>query len=57
MATSDLLPDGEVEVEGARWKATSHREAGIKAGDPVMVDGVDGWFLDVSPVADGKSSS
>jgi membrane-bound serine protease (ClpP class) len=57
MATCDLLPDGEVEVEGARWKATSHREAGIKAGDPVMVDGVDGWFLDVSPVADGKSSS
>lgn len=57
LATSDLVPDGEVEVEGARWKATSHREAGIRAGDPVMVDGVDGWFLDVSPVTGDTETS
>lgn len=49
LAATDLSPDGEVEVEGARWKATSHREAGIKAGDAVVVDGVEGWYLEVSP--------
>lgn len=49
-ATADLTPDGEVEVAGARWKATSHREAGIRTGDPVEVVGVDGWFLEVEPL-------
>ncbi len=55
IAVSDLAPDGEVEVEGARWRATSHREAGIKAGDPVVVVGVDGWYLEVDSAspADG----
>lgn len=51
IAVSDLAPDGEVEVEGARWRATSHREAGIKAGDQVVVVGVDGWYLEVDPVS------
>lgn len=50
MAVTDLSPDGEVEVEGARWKATSHREAGIKAGDGVVVESVEGWYLEVGPV-------
>lgn len=48
-ATTGLSPDGEVEIEGAHWKATSHREAGIKAGDEVTVLGIDGWFLEVEP--------
>jgi membrane-bound serine protease (ClpP class) len=46
-ALTDLTPDGEVEVDGARWRATSHREAGIRAGDPVSVQGIDGWYLEV----------
>ncbi len=33
VAVSDLTPDGEVEIDGATWRATSHREAGIAAGD------------------------
>jgi membrane-bound serine protease (ClpP class) len=49
LAISDLAPDGEVEVEGARWKATSHREARIKAGDGVVVESVEGWYLEVGP--------
>jgi membrane-bound serine protease (ClpP class) len=40
-------PDGLVEVRGARWRGTAHREAGIVAGDPVDVTGVDGLFLQV----------
>lgn len=47
VASSDLTPDGEVEIDGATWKATSHREAGIAAGDPVVVSAVEGWYLEV----------
>jgi membrane-bound serine protease (ClpP class) len=47
VALVDFSPDGLVEVRGARWKGTAHREAGIRAGDPVHVTGVDGLFLEV----------
>lgn len=46
-ASSDFDPDGTVEVGGARWRATAHREAGIGAGDVVEVVGVDGLYLEV----------
>lgn len=49
LAVSDFGPDGVVEVDGARWRATAHREAGITRSDPVVVTAVDGWFLEVSP--------
>lgn len=49
LAASTVAPDGEVEVNGARWKATAHRESGIGPGDPVVVTAVDGWFLEVEP--------
>ncbi|HEU5112410.1 MAG TPA: NfeD family protein, partial [Acidimicrobiia bacterium] len=42
-------PDGIVEVKGARWRATAHREAGLVAGSEVLVAGVDGMFLEVEP--------
>lgn len=47
VALVDFDPDGLVEVRGARWKGTAHREAGIEVGDPVEVTGVDGMFLEV----------
>ncbi len=43
-------PDGVVEVRGARWRATAHREAGLSDGSEVVVAGVDGMFLEVEPV-------
>jgi membrane-bound serine protease (ClpP class) len=43
-------PDGVVEVRGARWRATAHREAGLSQGSEVVVAGVDGMFLEVEPV-------
>jgi membrane-bound ClpP family serine protease len=42
-------PDGMVEVNGARWRATAHREAGLVAGSEIRVAGVDGMFLEVEP--------
>ena len=46
-ALADFDPDGLVEVRGARWRGTAHREAGINSGDPIEVIGVDGMFLEV----------
>jgi len=48
-AVSDFSPDGVVEVDGARWRASAHREAGLRRDDPVVVTAVEGWFLEVSP--------
>ncbi|MXZ06383.1 MAG: hypothetical protein F4Y75_02535 [Acidimicrobiia bacterium] len=43
-------PGGIVEVEGARWHATAHREAGLGPGDPVVVRAVEGPILEVDPL-------
>jgi len=51
VATTDLDPEGVVEVDGARWRARSHRAAGIVAGDAIEVLGVDGVTLEVGPFA------
>lgn len=50
VARVDLTPDGVVEVDGARWPATAHREAAIRTGESVTVTGVVGWQLEVEPV-------
>ncbi len=46
-AVTALTPDGEVDIDGAVWRATSHREAGISPGDSIEVVGVEGWYLEV----------
>ena len=51
-AVTDLGPDGVVEVEGGRWKATCHRAAALQAGDPIKVVGVEGDTLEVGPAAE-----
>jgi membrane-bound serine protease (ClpP class) len=48
-ALTDFDPEGTVDVGGARWRATGHREAGITRGSEVVVSGVDGLFLEVEP--------
>ncbi|MGH8936509.1 MAG: NfeD family protein [Acidimicrobiia bacterium] len=48
-AASDLTPEGVVLVGEAQWRAVSHRQAGIRAGDPVTVVGVRGAVLRVEP--------
>jgi membrane-bound serine protease (ClpP class) len=48
-AETDIDPDGLVSVDGARWRATAHRAAGIKEGDAVTVLGVREIVLEVGP--------
>jgi membrane-bound serine protease (ClpP class) len=50
VALTNFDPDGLVEVHGARWRATAHREAGLSAGSEIVVLGVDGMYLEVGPV-------
>jgi membrane-bound serine protease (ClpP class) len=45
----DGLPAGLVEIDGARWPATSHREARIDEGSEVVVVAVQGWRVEVDP--------
>jgi len=45
IADEELSPDGVVLVDGARWRARSHREAGIGSGDRIEVQGIDGVVL------------
>ncbi|HWL50335.1 MAG TPA: NfeD family protein [Acidimicrobiia bacterium] len=52
IAVGGFDPDGVVEVNGARWRATAHREAGLTDGSEILVSGVDGMFLEVEPAAD-----
>ena len=48
------IQDGEVTVDGARWRASGHREAQIREGDPVEVVGVSGIVLEVEPVKNSE---
>ncbi len=50
VAVGEFEPDGEIEIEGATWRAGAHREAGISDGEPIRVVAVDGVFLDVERV-------
>jgi len=56
VAVADFDPDGLVEVRGARWRGTAHREAGIGSGDPIVVTGVDGLFLEVDSIATDRET-
>lgn len=47
VALVDFDPDGQVEVGGARWMASAHRESGIRRGDSVRISEVDGSRLEV----------
>jgi membrane-bound serine protease (ClpP class) len=49
-AIVDFDPEGLVEVDGARWRATAHREAELKLGSQIVVSGVDGLFLEVDRI-------
>jgi len=51
-ALTVLGPEGTVEVDGARWRARAHREAGVTPGDAVVVTAIGGLVLEVDPVTD-----
>jgi membrane-bound serine protease (ClpP class) len=47
VADTDVAPDGWVRVQGERWHAVS--ETPVRAGQPVLVDSVDGLTLRIRP--------
>ena len=47
VALGELLPEGQVRVNGEIWRA--HCEAGCDAGTPVVVRAVNGLTLEVEP--------
>jgi membrane-bound ClpP family serine protease len=51
-AETAFEPFGVVEVDGARWRARSHRAAGIAPGDAIEVLEVTGIMLEVAPLAE-----
>lgn len=55
-AISAFDPDGMVDVSGARWRATAHREAGLSPDDRIVVTGVDGMFLEVERVGEEREN-
>ncbi len=48
-AETDFDPEGVVVVDGARWRARSHRAAGLGPGDDIQVFEVNGILLEVGP--------
>jgi membrane-bound serine protease (ClpP class) len=50
VAVAAIAPDGEVEVDGVRWRARSTRRSGVASGDAVVVVRIDGVVLEVDPV-------
>ncbi len=49
VAVTALGPEGTVEVDGARWSARAHREAGLHPGDAIVVTAIRGLILEVDP--------
>jgi len=54
-AESALDPDGVVLIDGAKWRARSHRAAVVLAGEQIEVLSVDGITLQVAPAETAKS--
>ena len=48
---------GTAVIDGARWRASAHRESGLSAGDDLVVTGVDGTFLLVDRAREKKPDS
>ena len=51
VAETGFDPEGVVTVDGARWRARSHRAAGLGPGDDIEVIEVKGIVLEVGPPA------
>jgi membrane-bound serine protease (ClpP class) len=49
-AATDIAPEGEATVRGARWRARTNRATPISAGQPLKVGAIDGVTLEVEPL-------
>ncbi len=52
VAVEGLDPEGVVEIDGAPWRARTHRAHTVEAGDPVRVVSLEGLVLTVAPPED-----
>jgi membrane-bound serine protease (ClpP class) len=50
VAATDISPEGEADVRGAKWRARTNRATPIKSGQPLKVAAIDGVTLDVEPL-------
>lgn len=50
VAATDVAPEGEVTVRGARWRARTNRATPILSGQPLRVAAIDGVTLNVEPL-------
>lgn len=50
VAATDISPEGEALVRGARWRARTNRATPIVSGQPLRVSAIDGVTLDVEPL-------
>lgn len=50
VASTDVAPEGEVTVRGAKWRARTNRATPITAGAPLRVAAIDGVTLEVEPL-------
>lgn len=50
VAATDIAPEGEVTVRGAKWRARTNRATPIKSGQALRVASIDGVTLDVEPL-------
>jgi membrane-bound serine protease (ClpP class) len=50
VAATDISPEGEALVRGARWRARTNRATPIASGQPLRVAAIDGVTLDVEPL-------
>ncbi len=53
VAATDIDPEGTVHVNGTPWRALTNRATPAKAGDPLVVVGLDRLVLEVAPVEGG----
>ena len=56
VARDDVDPEGVVVIDGAPWRARTHRATPISEGDPVRVMALEGLILTVEP-ADAADDS
>ncbi len=56
VARDDVDPEGVVVIDGAPWRARTHRATPISGGDPVRVMALEGLILTVEPADEADDS-
>lgn len=52
-AITDVSPEGTVRIRGVAWQAITNRATPVKAGEPLVVIGIDRLLLEIAPEEGG----